>query len=341
MKFTFNFSKHSTDHPNITLLNASNPTTMTTTTSRTNPNFPRVHGWNESRVTDNIDKTQIRLWQQVSQPKIFVYLWNGTHQEDAAPTVEQLQETIANILQIPPPTVMAPTAAVKNNSFPTPPICYLTTGITEATANILLNKQFWSTPNLTFFAIPFTPPTSTFICALDNLKYPEAKHEEVEFMAKTAIWENLQARDHVEALDPSNDKAFPNVVNSLIAITLPMLVKGGERKKIVWNIYLNPPSDNPDLHSVWSKIITETTFTTALYRITKPRPHPHCVGCKSLDHPTGLCPFPKQGRSFANPLHVTLPPEYPQGTGRGRGRGNRGDAITKRGRGCGRGNHFN
>jgi hypothetical protein len=90
-------------------------------------------------------------------------------------------------------------------------------------------------------------------------------------MAKTAIWDNLQARAHIEALDPFNECAFYNIVDSLEAIALPMLVKGGERKKIVWNLYIDPPSENPDLHNEWSSIITDTSFTTALYGIAKPR----------------------------------------------------------------------
>jgi hypothetical protein len=108
-------------------------------------------------------------------------------------------------------------------------------------ANTLINKQFWSTPNLTFFAIPFTPPTSPFICALDNLTYPESQHAEVQLMAKTAIWENPQARDHVVALHPHNENAFYKVINSLEVIALPMLVKGGEQKKNHLELIPQPP----------------------------------------------------------------------------------------------------
>jgi hypothetical protein len=98
MKYPFNFTKKLTNQPNATQLDTLSPIPTTTTPPRANSNLPRVHGWNETQTTENVNKTQARLWQQVPHPKIFVYLWNGTHQEDAAPTVEQIQETIMDVV---------------------------------------------------------------------------------------------------------------------------------------------------------------------------------------------------------------------------------------------------
>jgi hypothetical protein len=334
-KFTFHFNKyaHRLNEPQAS---APNPMSSAAQSLYANQYPPRVHGWDRTRVTENVDKIQTNLWQQVPPPKIFAYLWNGTHQEDAAPAVEQIQEAIADIMKIPQPTVTAPAAAVMNNQFPAPPLCYLITQITEAMADTLLRKQFWTTPTLSFFVIPFAPSPSRFACALDNLTYTETHHQEVQRMAKEAIWENPQARAHVESLT-TTENAFLSIVHSLEAAALPMLVKGGERKKIVWNLYIDPPSEDPDLHSEWIKIISETSFATTLYGIAKTRSHPRCVGCKSIDHPTGLCPFPKLGGSFAKPFQATQPPQQ-QDTVRGRGRGSR---RGQRGRGRSWGNRFN
>jgi hypothetical protein len=96
-KFNFHFSKISTNAQ----LSPPNPTQTTAHPVGYIPNPPKVHGWNETHVTKNVNKTQVKLWQQVPTLKIFVYLWNGTYQEDATLIIEQIQEMIADILKVP------------------------------------------------------------------------------------------------------------------------------------------------------------------------------------------------------------------------------------------------
>lgn len=42
-------------------------------------------------------------------------------------------------------------------------------------------------PEIIFFAIPFNPPISPFICALENLTYSEAQASEVCQLARQTI----------------------------------------------------------------------------------------------------------------------------------------------------------
>jgi hypothetical protein len=162
--------------------------------------------------------------------------------------MEQIQEAIADTLKVLSLTATASAPAIKDNRPLAPPFCYLITNISATTANTLLSKQFWTMPSLIFFAIPFKPPISRFVCALNNLTYAENHQKTVQLMVKEAILDNPNARAHIEALDPLNKLTFYNIVNSLDAVALPMFVKGGERKKIVWNLYIDPHFESPDLH---------------------------------------------------------------------------------------------
>ena len=149
----------------------------------------------------------------------------------------------------------------------------------------------------------------------------ENQHSDVLNMTMISIWDNPNAKALVLSQDLDED-VFKDTVLSTEVIAMPMLERGGG-KKIVWNVYVNPPMKDVRLHDEWCKTIRETVFATALYGIAKPRVHPRCVGCKSIDHPTGLCPFPKLGGSFARP-HSNVPPAHLRGAARGSFRGTRG-----------------
>ena len=64
---------------------------------------PRVYGWNAELMLVNLDVDLRKLWEQMPEPKLFVYLWDSSYHENAAPTILALHATIANLLGIPPP----------------------------------------------------------------------------------------------------------------------------------------------------------------------------------------------------------------------------------------------
>jgi hypothetical protein len=137
-------------------------------------------------------------------------------------------------------------------------------------------------------------------------------------------------------LDPS---AFQQVIDTIsirpLRVGVPNSTGGGY--KIIWNIYATPPSNSPQRHQEWRRSVSTLKFVTALNGAGTAEPPTSCYGCKSIDHTTGLCPFPSTPRWVPPPLRtvnetptsLTQALETSQKTRSGRGRGNA--------RGCSRG----
>jgi hypothetical protein len=123
------------------------------TLSHPNSAIPRVQGWTAELTMANVDPQLIDLWRQLPHPKLFVYTWDSTYQHNALPTVTKLRNAIANLLGIPPPTVAPPHAASPATKSHSAPWCYIVTAITEQAASRILSRQFWSTKDISFFAI--------------------------------------------------------------------------------------------------------------------------------------------------------------------------------------------
>ena len=318
------------------------PPLFGTVNARPSAPCPKVHGWNAELTLANLDEDVRRLWEQVPEPKLFVYLWNGAYQENATSTVTELRNAIANTFSTAPPVVAPPSAATTPNRAHAAPWCFLVTTSNEVRAK-LIQRQFWSTPAVTFFAIPFAPRISKHLGAVENMTFEVEDREKVHKLVTDTILASAPAAAHVRnhSTDPL---ALKKVVESVAVEPLPMLEKGGAQK-LVWNVYTDPPSQSLTAHEEWRRIFLEMKFVTALHGVGRPKRLPGCVGCKSTDHPTGLCPFPKIEGSFARPSSVSARSMIPtslqlpqaQEAMRGRGGRGRGAPAGRRGRNRGRG----
>jgi hypothetical protein len=300
----------------------------------------RIHGWDAETVVTNIDPGQINLWRDVPYPKIFVYLWEASYQPDAGELVQKLKGAIAGLLKIPEPSVGAPLAASPANRRYSAPWCFLVANIPKPAADELLRRQCISTPSVTFFAIPFAPATSTFICTIENLTYAESEIDQVWKLVVDNISKDERAKACI-ALENPHPEALRTIIDSIYLKPLKLAMSGGGFK-LVWNIYATPPSQTPNNNRAWRRIISSMTFITALNGAGAARKASMtCNGCKSIDHPTGLCPFPKAGEWYANPITNPETPislEQALAESSQRERGTRGRAGKgQRGRARGRG----
>jgi hypothetical protein len=264
---------------------------------------PRVQGWNAELVVANVNTEQLQKWNDLPYPKLFVYLWEGKYQGNAALTAARLRATIANLVNIPEPAVVPPDAARPSSRYYAAPWCFLVTKIPSEAAEKLILQQHWSTPSITFFAIPFTPPVSRHLCSIENLIFQEVEADEVATLIRTTIHNNERARAFIHSSDPLPN-ALKRITDSIEVRALQMHEKGGE-PKMIWNIYANSPTNSLTAHREWLQIAQSLRFVTALNGVGTPFQLQGCVGCKSTDHPTGLCPFPKLPGWFAPPNSST------------------------------------
>jgi hypothetical protein len=302
----------------------------------------RVQGWNAELVVANVNLEQLQKWNDLPDPKLFVYLWEGKYQSNSALTAARLRATIGNLLNIPEPAVVPPDAARPSNRYYAAPWCFLVTRISSEAAERLILQQLWSTPSITFFAIPFAPPVSRHLCSIENLIFQEAEVDEVTALIKTTIQNNERARAFIHTSDPLPN-TLKRIIDSVEVKALQMHEKGGE-PKLIWNIYIDSPTNSLTAHREWLQIAQSLRFVTALNGVGTPFQIQGCVGCKSTDHPTGLCPFPKLPGWFAPPnsnttevpTSLTSQQSTPGGARGIRGRGSQRAYRGSRGRWGGR-----
>jgi hypothetical protein len=291
----------------------------------------------------------IKLWNKLPHPKLFVYPWEPGYQADASAIVHKLSSAIANLLNITKPAVGAPLAATPPSRKHSAPWCYLVTKLPAEAMKTLIDRQCWSTPAITFFAIPFTPPITPYACTIENLTFVETDAGEALQTIKETIHDSESARDQVALHDPE-----PNLFQQILDTTcvkplrLGIPNRGGGGTKLVWNVYINPPSQDPHKQREWRRILSSLTFLTALNGAGVAHSSTmHCLGCKSIDHPAGLCPIPTILGWHATPTiePASIPTSLsqvlsatsttPNTTTRGRGVRGRGNARNGRNRGRG------
>jgi hypothetical protein len=161
-----------------------------------------VHSWDTATVITNMDPQQVNLWYEVPHPKLLVYTWEGGYQPDASETVLKIQNAIANAFSIPEPDVGPPLALAPPTRKYSAPWCFLVANIPLLAAEALLKKQCWSTPSISFFAIPFAPRPSPYICTIANLTFPESKASQVLNLIKNTVLASKKVEACISLDDP-------------------------------------------------------------------------------------------------------------------------------------------
>lgn len=96
-------------------------------------------------------------------------------------------------------------------------------------------------------------------------------------------------RDNLEASLTDNE-AILFVKNSISVSSLDVVVLGTRIKTTVYNVYVHPPSANPEVLERWRKFVSTQKYYANMNGVGVKYRHPwHCIHCKTLDHPSGLC----------------------------------------------------
>jgi hypothetical protein len=306
--------------------------------------YPRLQGWDTETVFTNVDPKMIKLWNDVAYPKLFVYPWEAGYQPDASGMVHKLSAAIAALLSIPRPAVGAPLAAIPPARKSAAPWCFLVTKLPPEAAKTLLSQQYWATPTITFFAIPYAPPPSPYVCTIENLTYVEPNGAEALRTIKDTIRDSVQAEELITRGNP-DPTAFHKAIHSIRVRSLQLGIpaRAGGGTKLVWNVYIDPPFSEPSKQREWRAVVSSLKFLTALNGAGVAQPSTmHCLGCKSIDHPAGLCPVP--AALGWNNSHNATPEDIPTSltqalasTPKGTATRGRGTQRGRRGRGRSRG----
>ena len=215
--------------------------------------------------------------------------------------------------------------------------------------------------------IPFSPPPFLFVTTIKGFIFIDESKSQTEFEVSKIVGDMLFTKNHdvntataVKRFIANNKDNLPNIIKCMddalrylrksITIQRFDLVKrkdiGTESGKgnPAWNVYMYPPTTNHNALRDWRSLISKIVFITNENGAGRSTKKFSCMVCRSIDHPGGMCPFPKQqGWNAPAPtnspaLDDLLNASQPQGRGhtaRGRGfpndrsRGNRGRGTPR------------
>ncbi|KAI6137614.1 hypothetical protein BKA82DRAFT_942408 [Pisolithus tinctorius] len=253
------------------------------------------------QVTRGLDETLLTAWSNKPGPKAWIRPWRAKFEPDAEATWSKLKTLVQRVIGQEASTTLVISTPQEDGTFTTerspPPWHFLVSGLSQDATTFLVNLQVISTPEITAFTLPFVQPTPTYICTLENFTLPDSPESNtiVASVVKQAIQSDDVIPEFIRGLDPDPD-VLPTLINS-IHVTSLRIANNITRKQTLWNVYCsyNPAFMTLDKHFLWRCLIRNLRFRSEDHGMGVVRlgeKQFRCVGCKSLDHPTGLCPFP-------------------------------------------------
>jgi hypothetical protein len=322
-----------------------------------------IHGWDAITKIENQDPGQVAMWDDDPGAKLLVYKAYGGR-IDSVDEITRLQEIIGDAINATTPLSVAPpipvNAVTKKEGAP---LCSLVSNILPEKAQELIERRFISTPDLTVLFIPYAPPPFCFVTTLKGFLFPKLTDSQSETAVLEIVGEALfsttkssatsmeirrflaKHRDNISGLIKDIETALAYLRSSIKVRRYNLVEKinigTGEGKSTpVWNIYIYPPTGDNAALIKWRSTIRGFTFITKDQGAGRSLKIYKCTVCFSIDHPTGLCPYP-QLQKWITPKPDTSPAledllnsSHPNGINRGTSsRGShRGHSRNTRGR---------
>ncbi|THU79466.1 hypothetical protein K435DRAFT_875437 [Dendrothele bispora CBS 962.96] len=259
--------------------------------------FRQPQGFHSGNVHQGQEENQVAQWNQQVQNNggVLVRPWGRPGTEPSV-IAAQIAEGIRDILpNHDSPTVAPPQTAGPGNR----PIHYLVTNLPMTELQRLNRNEVHSTSHATFITLPYRPSPSTYITTLRDFTLQNTP-EHVQIL-DTTIRETLLGDIRVRQFLYSHRDAVPvnvhaNQVPDVVINTLELnAVLMGNRDgytRTWWNLSIESPTHIPSHYDEWITLIRSIIFPTALYGTGRSAPPFHCNHCQSVDHPSGLCPYP-------------------------------------------------
>lgn len=252
-------------------------------------------------VWKNIPPAIQARWSQKPGAKAWVRTFRARFEENAQSTVAKIRNVITQLIGSQRATdllISPPTAEEPIPQRYAPPWNFLISGIPYEAIETLTNLAICSTAEVTCLFIPFEQPVPNYICTVENFTFQDS--EKSNLLIAKIIRDTLRECPTIaefiyhHAL-ASNSDTVMNALESIRVTSLNLAISKSETVT-VWNIYCdNLPRLSLEDFFLWAALIRNLRFPSDDYGTGLPRLNERqfvCTGCKSLDHPTGLCPLP-------------------------------------------------
>ncbi|KAJ7763571.1 hypothetical protein DFH07DRAFT_734682 [Mycena maculata] len=238
-------------------------------------------------------------WGAQAGPKGWVRVYRAKYTANARDVVSKLLFVIPRLVEAPGVVISPPTSREDLDERLAAPWNFLISSISEEALTRLTDQCTWSTPTISFMVFPFDMPLPRYVMTLQNFSLADdiESNKYIARIIKAKLKSIKEASDFITKHSAADDtKAAENTIESIDVKSLEITITGGQTD-LIWNIYCTPPKSLDFFHFLeWCTaargLVFETDrFGTGVARMGKEQLF--CVGCKSYDHPTGLCPLPR------------------------------------------------
>ncbi|KAF8135317.1 hypothetical protein K438DRAFT_1997359 [Mycena galopus ATCC 62051] len=260
----------------------------------------------ESPFRNTSDNTR-NAWAATEGPKGFLRVYRAKYDPNPRELVQKLNFVIPRLVAAPALRISPPAVHEILSERLAAPWHFLISSIPKESLDTLTGQGVWSTPTVTFLVFPYDMPLPRYIMTLQNFTIFD-EDEGLKFIRATILTKLKAIKGATEALAanaPSPEKASAAVdsLDTLEVKSLNIALPGG-KSDTVWNIYFTPPPHLPLFNLMdWSTKVRTLTFETDHHGTGVPRQGAlqlFCVGCKSYDHPAGLCSLPRTPSWFGD-----------------------------------------
>lgn len=178
-----------------------------------------------------------------------------------------------------------------------PVLPFLVHRISEQYSHRLTAQCCWTINNFTFFAVDFALPTTSYAMTLMGLHLPESQESEDFVVTLVRRWLSRSRfitsfiRKHHDNL-PRFMSVEEQIISTIISVKVAGRKLGDEDDSpVAFNVYINPPTDDPLRHQQWLKEVRAITYF-ADCGTGKAISVFQCNICKARDHSDDSCSFP-------------------------------------------------
>ncbi|KAG6897316.1 hypothetical protein C0992_002492 [Termitomyces sp. T32_za158] len=267
--------------------------------------FPAIHL--STPPWFNLLPEQRTMFDTYPEPKLWIREWQASNATDQMVTCDKLKELLLRM------TRERAKLSTPQQEKKIPPFHFLISSISERAGNILAAHTTISTPEVSAFILPYSPPLPLFLCTLEGFTLSIRSQEavlEAEECATAIVRKTLLENEDIIALlksklinDTTSQYNLEPATNIISALEV-LLVKGEDAvdraaqnrpRKPLWNVFFKrpPPITWPN-YFVLLQHVRNIRFIDMDHGSASPVEEEnrlHCFNCKGADHNPAQCSF--------------------------------------------------
>ncbi|KAG1853787.1 hypothetical protein C8R48DRAFT_776943 [Suillus tomentosus] len=237
-------------------------------------------------VWRNIAPTLQAKWVQKPGAKAWARLYRAKYEENAQSMVAKLRNIITQLI----------TDESLYERF-SQPWHLLVSGLPAEAIDLLTSLAVCATTEVTCFFVLFDQPLPTYICTIKNMTFQDSTRSNllIAELVRKVLRDTAEVSNFINSHITAPTATTASRAIDSIQVSSLNIATSRSSMLTVWNIYCDaPPPFSLEDYYLWSALIRGLRLPSDDYGTGVPRLQDKqftCTGCKSLDHPTGLCPL--------------------------------------------------